>query len=164
MLVQLNASLIKKSKRKNENRRQICKKTTLSHISLFEIRIFRICGCMIFKDKDTCVWVRQCVTFCLSTPPPGVRPLPRRVEISKLIQTFLDVYYGYSWCQKQQRLLSGTTSVLLDSLDDALENPWVRPLSRRVEFWKLIASLMYIRYIHYVKNQQDSSQEPPASS
>jgi hypothetical protein len=38
-----------------------------------------------------------------------------------LIRSFLDVYYGYSLCQKPPRLLSGTFSVLLDSLDDALE-------------------------------------------
>jgi hypothetical protein len=63
----------------------------------------------------------------------GVRPLPRKIEIGKLIQTFLDVYYGYSLCQKPQRFLSGTSSVLLDSLDDALENPGVRPLPRKVE-------------------------------
>jgi hypothetical protein len=69
-----------------------------------------------------------------------------------LIQTFLDVYYGYPLCQKPPRLLtrttsilldslddalenllSGTTSVLLESLDDALENPRVRPLPRKVE-------------------------------
>ena len=64
---------------------------------------------------------------------PGVRPLSRKVEIVKLIQTFRDVYYGYPLCQKSPRLLPGTTSVILDSLDDALENPGVRPLSRKVE-------------------------------
>jgi hypothetical protein len=32
-----------------------------------------------------------------------------------------------------ENLLSGTTSVLLESLDDALENPGVRPLPRKIE-------------------------------
>jgi hypothetical protein len=63
---------------------------------------------------------------------PEVRPLPSKVEIWKLIHTFLDVYYVYSLCQKPPRLLSGTSSVLLDSLDDAPENPGVRPLPRKV--------------------------------
>ena len=47
---------------------------------------------------------------------PGVRPLSRKVEIVKLIQTFRDVYYGYPLCQKSPRLLPGTTSVILDPL------------------------------------------------
>jgi hypothetical protein len=58
---------------------------------------------------------------------PRVRPLPRKVEISKLIHDFLGVNHGYSLHQKPSRLLSGTTSVPLDSLNDALENPGVRP-------------------------------------
>ena len=78
----------------------------------------------------------------------GVRPLSRKVEIWKLILTFLDVYYGYSLCQKPPRLLSGTSSILLDSLDDALENPWVWPLSRRVEMWKLVCSFLYVSQGH----------------
>jgi hypothetical protein len=45
-----------------------------------------------------------------------------------LIQTFLDVYYAYPLPQKSPRLLPGTTSILLDSLDDALENQGIRPL------------------------------------
>jgi hypothetical protein len=65
---------------------------------------------------------------------PGVKPLPRKAEIWKFIQTFLDVYYGYPLHQKPPRLLSRTTSVLLDSLDDALENQGIRPLPRKVEF------------------------------
>jgi hypothetical protein len=34
---------------------------------------------------------------------------------------------------KPLRLLSETTSVLLDSMDDALENPGVRPIPGKVE-------------------------------
>jgi hypothetical protein len=34
---------------------------------------------------------------------------------------------------KPLRLLSETTGILLDSLDDALENPGVRPFPRKVE-------------------------------
>jgi hypothetical protein len=64
---------------------------------------------------------------------PGVRPLPRKVQIWKLKHTFINVYYGYSLCQKPLRLLSGTFRVLLDSLDDTLETPAVRPLSMKVE-------------------------------
>jgi hypothetical protein len=64
---------------------------------------------------------------------PGVRPLPRKVEIPKLIHIFLDLYYGYALTQKPPRVLSGTTSVLFDSLDDALENPGVKTLPRKVE-------------------------------
>jgi hypothetical protein len=37
------------------------------------------------------------------------------------------------YVKKTPRLLSGTTSILLDSLFDALENPGVGPLSRKVE-------------------------------
>jgi hypothetical protein len=40
---------------------------------------------------------------------------------------------GMQICQKPPILLSGTTSVILDSLDDALENPGVRPYSSKVE-------------------------------
>ena len=79
---------------------------------------------------------------------PGVRPLPRKVDIWKLIHTFLHVYYGYPLCQKPPRLLSGTTSVLLDSLDDALEIPRVRPLPRKVEIWKLIHSFLDVSLGH----------------
>jgi hypothetical protein len=50
-----------------------------------------------------------------------------------LIRSFLDVSLGHPLCQKPPRLLSGTSSVLLDSLDDALENPGVRPLTMKVE-------------------------------
>ena len=82
---------------------------------------------------------------------PGIKPLPRKVEIGKLIETFLDVYYGYPLCQQPPRLLSGTTSVLLDSLDDTLgnpgvrpllRNPGVRPLPRKVEIWNLIQTFL----------------------
>jgi hypothetical protein len=58
--------------------------------------------------------------------PPYPR-VPRKVE------TYLGEYQGHPLCQKPQRLLSGTISVLLDSLDDAMENPGVGPLSRKVE-------------------------------
>jgi hypothetical protein len=34
-------------------------------------------------------------------------------------------------CQKPPRLLSETSIILLDSLDDALENPGYRPLPRK---------------------------------
>jgi hypothetical protein len=45
-----------------------------------------------------------------------------------------DIYYVYSQePQKPTRLLSETSSVLLDSLDDALENPAVRQLSMKVD-------------------------------
>jgi hypothetical protein len=52
---------------------------------------------------------------------------------------------------------SGTTNILLDSLDDALENPGVRPLSREADILKLIHTFFDV---YYVKNHQDSSQEP----
>ena len=72
----------------------------------------------------------------------GVGPLSRKVGIRKLICSFLDVSLGHPLCQKPVRLLSGTTSVLLDSMDDTLENPGVGPLSRKVEIWKLINSFL----------------------
>jgi hypothetical protein len=37
----------------------------------------------------------------------------------------VDVSLGHPLCQKPPRLLSGTSSVLLDSLDDFLQNPGV---------------------------------------
>jgi hypothetical protein len=77
---------------------------------------------------------------------PGVIPLPRKVEIWKLKHTLLDVYYGYSFSQQPSRLLSGTTCVLLLSLNDALENPGVRRLSRKVEIWKLIHTFLDVYY------------------
>jgi hypothetical protein len=59
-----------------------------------------------------------------------------------LIQSLLDVYYVYSLCENPSRLLSGTTSVLLDPLDDALENPGVRPLPRKEEICILWIPIM----------------------
>ena len=64
---------------------------------------------------------------------PGVGQLSMKVEIWKLICSFIDIYKRHPLYQKPPRLLSGTSSVLLDSLDEALENPAVRPLSRKVE-------------------------------
>ena len=75
---------------------------------------------------------------------PGVSPLSMKVEMWKLIHSFLDVSLGHPLCQKPPRLLSGTSSVLLDSLDDALENPAVRPFSMEVEMWKLVRSFLYV--------------------
>ena len=75
---------------------------------------------------------------------PGVWPLSRRVEIWNFIRSFLNISLGRPLCSKPPRLLSGTSSVLLDSLDDALENPGVWPLSRRVEMWKLTRSFLYV--------------------
>jgi hypothetical protein len=63
-----------------------------------------------------------------------------------LIQTFFDVYYGYASCQTPLRLLLGTTSVLLDSLDDALENTGIMPLPRKVEIRKLIHTFLDVYY------------------
>jgi hypothetical protein len=64
---------------------------------------------------------------------PGVRPFSKNVEIRQLIRSFLDVYKEHPLYQKPSRLLSGTTSVHLESLGDALENLEVKILSRKVE-------------------------------
>jgi hypothetical protein len=64
---------------------------------------------------------------------PGVSPLSMKVAKRKLIGSSLDVSLGHPLCQKPPRIVSGTSSFLLDYLDDALENPGVGPLFRRVE-------------------------------
>ena len=98
----------------------------------------------------------------------GDGAIPRQVEIWKLIYSFLNVSLGHPLCQKPPRLLSRTTSVLLDSKDDTWMTLWRTqelynfPWRYRSEYW-YVASLMYIKDIHYVKCHQDSSQEPPAS-
>ena len=79
---------------------------------------------------------------------PGVWPLSMRIEIWKFICSFLDVSLGHPLCSKPPRLLSGTSSVLLDSLDDALENPGVWPLSMRIEIWKFIRSFLDVSLGH----------------
>jgi hypothetical protein len=55
------------------------------------------------------------------------------IQQRKLIRSFLDVPLGHPVCQKPPRLLSGTSSILLVSLDGALENKGVSPLSMKVE-------------------------------
>ena len=94
----------------------------------------------------------------------GDGALPRKVEIWKLVYSFLDVFLEHPVCQIPQSLLSETSSVLLDSKDET----W-RKLGRSQELdhflgWQISenwyeASLMYAWDIHYVKNQQDSTQE-----
>jgi hypothetical protein len=48
-----------------------------------------------------------------------------------LICSFLDVSLGHPLCQKPPRLISGTTSILLDSRDDALNNPAVKKMKKK---------------------------------
>jgi hypothetical protein len=43
---------------------------------------------------------------------------------------------------KTTRFLSGTTSVLFASWNDSMENPGVRPFSKKVEIRKLIRSFL----------------------
>ena len=100
---------------------------------------------------------------------PGVGPLSRWEDIWKLICSFLNVSLRHLSCQKPPRLLSGTTRVLLDSMEDTLMTLWRTqeldhfPGRKTSENW-YVASLMYLWDICHVKNHQDSSQEPPASS
>ena len=70
----------------------------------------------IYIKLHLCCWVCLCVTFCLSPSPPGAGALSRMVDIWKLICSFFDVSLGHPLCQKPPRHLSGTTSVLLDSM------------------------------------------------
>jgi len=95
--------------------------------------------------------------------------LPRKVEIWKLICSFLDVFLRHPLDQKLPKILSGTTSILLDSKDDTWMTLWrtqeLEHFPGRYRIENLYAaSLMYPWVIHYVKNHQNSSQEPPASS
>ena len=78
----------------------------------------------------------------------GVGPISRKEEIWKLICSLLDVFLAHPICQKPPRLLSGTISVLLDSMDDALENPGVGLISRKEDIWKLICRLLDISLGH----------------
>ena len=72
----------------------------------------------------------------------GVGPISRKEEIWKLICRLFDIFLGHPICHKPPRLLSGTTSVLFDSMDDALENQRVGPLSWKADIWKLIFSFL----------------------
>ena len=58
---------------------------------------------------------------------------PRKVEIWKLICSFLDESLGHSSCQKLPRLLSGTTSVVLDSMLMLWRHIWDGVLPSKVE-------------------------------
>ena len=54
----------------------------------------------------------------------GVWPLSRRAETWKLICSFLEVSLRHPPCQKPPRLLSGASTVLLDSKDDTWMTVW----------------------------------------
>ena len=54
----------------------------------------------------------------------GDGAFPRKVEIRKLICSFLDVSFRHPLCQKLSKILSGTTNVLLDSKDDTSMMLW----------------------------------------
>ena len=86
--------------------------------------------------------------------------LPRKVEIWKSICSFLDLFLGHPLCQKPPRLLSGTTSVLLDSMMMLWRHLEDGALPRRVEIWKLICSFLDVSVghplckIHLLRNHQ----------
>ena len=79
---------------------------------------------------------------------PGVGPLSWMVEIWKLICSLLDVSLGHPPCQKPQRLLSGTTSVLLDSRRMLWRHIGDEALPRKVEIWKLECSFLDVSLRH----------------
>ena len=87
----------------------------------------------------------------------GDGALPRKVEIGKLRCSFLDVSLGHPLCQKLLRLLSGTSSIHLDSKDDTWRTLWrTQDLDHFLGWYisenKYEASLIYPWGIHYVKN------------
>ena len=91
--------------------------------------------------------------------------LSGRVETWKLICSFLDVSLGHPPCQTPPRLLSGTSSILLDSMMTLWRHIGDGALPRKVETWKLICSFLDVSLRHPPsQNHQDSFQEPPMSS
>ena len=99
----------------------------------------------------------------------GQEAIPRQLEPWKLIQTFVEAFKVHPLCQKPPTLLSGITSVLLDSMDDTWMMFWRTqefdhfPGGKRLENG-YVASLMDPCGINHIKIYQDCSQEPPASS
>ena len=79
---------------------------------------------------------------------PGVGPLSKRVETWKLICSFLDVSLGHPPSQKPPRLLSGTSSVLLDSMMTLWRHIGDGALPRQVQIWKLICSFLGVSLGH----------------
>ena len=84
----------------------------------------------------------------------GDGALPRQAEIWKLICSFLDVSLRHPPCQKPPRLLSGTSSVLLDSMMMLWRHIGYGALPKREEIWKLICSSLDVSLGH------PSSQKP----
>ena len=78
----------------------------------------------------------------------GDGALPRQVEIWKLKCSFPDVSLSHPPCQKRSRLLSGTSSVLLDSMMTLWRHLGYRALPRQVEIWKLIFSFPDVSLRH----------------
>ena len=78
----------------------------------------------------------------------GDGALPRQAEIWKLICSFLDVSLRHPPCQKPSRLLSGTSSVLLDSMMTLWRHIGDGALPRQVEIWKLICSFLDVSLRH----------------
>ena len=73
---------------------------------------------------------------------------PRKVEIQKLICSFLDESLGHPSCQKHPRPLSGTTSVLLDFMLTLWRHIGDEALPRKVENWKFICSFLDVSLGH----------------
>ena len=72
----------------------------------------------------------------------GDGALPKKVEILKLICSFLNVSFGNPSCQKPPRVLSGTSSVLLDSMMTLWRHIGDGSLLGKVELCKLICSFL----------------------
>ena len=72
----------------------------------------------------------------------------RRVGTRKFICSFLDVFFWYPASQKTPRLLSGTSSVLLDSMMMLWRHIGDGALLRQVEIWKLICSFLEVSLRH----------------
>ena len=78
----------------------------------------------------------------------GDGALPRKVETWKLICSFLDVSLRHPPSQKPLRLLSGTSSVLLDFMMKLWRHIGDDALPRQVEIWKLICSFLEVSLRH----------------
>ena len=78
----------------------------------------------------------------------GDGALPRQVEIWKLICSFLGISLGHPQCQKPLRLLSGTSSVLLDFMMTLWRHIGDGALPRQVEILKLICSFLGVSLGH----------------
>ena len=78
----------------------------------------------------------------------GVWALPRKVETWKLICSFLDVSLENPPYQKPPRLLSGTSSVLLDSMMTLWRHIGDGALPRQVQIWKFIRSFLDVTLRH----------------